>query len=252
MRHFLSPVLNLLVPPRCLACGAQTLGLSGGAASGVSGICTACHEALHWLSEPLCTRCGLPFDDLFVPDAPVCAACQDYPPPWQRARAPLVYQDKGRELVLAFKHGDRVEAAPWLAQQMRRVAGPLLEEAELLLPVPLHWRRRVSRRYNQAALLALALRRYAPAAQFAPDLLYRVKATAPQIKMSRWQRRRNLSDAFRVRRSEALQNKRVLLIDDVLTSGATARAITQLLLDKGAAAVDILTATRVLPYSPSQ
>lgn len=157
------------------------------------------------------------------------------------------YDDAGRGLVLGFKHGDRLHGAPAYAQWLARAGAELLEGADLVAAVPLHWTRLAWRRYNQSALLANAAARIA-GRRCIPDLLVRTRRTQQQGDMGRAARRRNVHRAFRVaRRYTALvPGQRIVLVDDVLTTGATAEACAQTLLDAGASAVDLLTLARVV------
>ena len=175
-----------------------------------------------------------------------CQTCLDTPPPFERARAALSYDKASRRLVLPFKHGDRIEYATILARQMARAGAMLLREADVLVPVPLHRRRLFTRRYNQAALLARSLGRLA-ARPVAVDLLRRDRATASLGHKSAAERRDEVGEAFSLRPIHASlpRGRRVLLIDDVMTSGATARACAAVLLAAGAASVDVLVAIRV-------
>ena len=168
------------------------------------------------------------------------------PPPWGEGRAALRYDDQARRLIMPFKYGDRTELARALASMMARAGGALLDRADLLVPVPLHRWRLLGRRYNQAALLARALAGMSgrPAVL---DGLLRVRRTVPLLALSRARRRAALSGAIVANpaRLPILRDARVLLIDDVLTSGATAEACTRALLAAGAGGVDVLAAARV-------
>ncbi len=165
---------------------------------------------------------------------------------FQRARAALRYDAQGRRLILPFKHADRTELAAVLAPHMARAGAVLLREADLLVPVPLHRGRLFQRRYNQAALLAKAVGRIA-GRPCLPDALVRQRATASLGEKSAAERAAEVAGAFAVRPSRAAQvaGKRVLLIDDVMTSGATANACAAVLLAAGATSVDVLVAARV-------
>jgi predicted amidophosphoribosyltransferase len=153
----------------------------------------------------------------------LCGACARDRPPYGRARAVLRYDDASKAVVLGFKHGDRTDGAPAYGRWLLRAGAELIAEAELIVPVPLHWLRLFARRYNQAALLALALARLSGVAA-APDLLVRRRATPSQGRLSAGARRR-IAGAFAVRRApRPAADRRVLLVDDVLTTGATAEA----------------------------
>lgn len=237
-------ILDLLLPPRCLSCGcivreARTL-------------CIACWSKLNLLGPPQCDSCGLPFEHE-QPPGTLCGACLAKPPPWQRARAALAYDEGSKPMILRFKHADYTQAAPTFALWMARAAGPLLQEADLIVPVPLHRWRLFQRRYNQAALLSQALARGAPG-RMVPDLLLRQRSTPSQGRLTSRQRQRNVSGAFVVppRWQPLLKGARVLLVDDVLTTGATAEACSRALHRSGAEAVDVLTLARVLRPRPGE
>lgn len=229
--------LNALLPPRCLACGA-IVGDDGG-------LCAACWSSIAFIAEPICDCCGAPLPYAAPADSvdgALCAECVARRPLYARARAALVYDDASKSLLLGFKHADRLHAAGAFSAWMLRAGGDLLGDADLLVPIPLHRRRLFLRRYNQAAVLALALGRLIgkPAAV---NALERRRATPPQGRLGREARRRNVAGAFAVTAAgrRAVAGRRVLLVDDVMTTGATAEACAQALLAAGAAAVDVLT-----------
>jgi ComF family protein len=176
--------------------------------------------------------------------AQACESCTRDPPPWRQGRAALRYDDQARRIILPLKHGDRVELASALASHMARIGATLLREAEYIIPVPLHRRRLMSRRYNQSALLARALARLG-GRPLLVDALVRTRSTAS---LTRPQRAQTVAGAFAIRqgRDEAIAGRRVLLIDDVLTTGATASACTNVLLAGGAARVDLLVGARAM------
>ena len=153
----------------------------------------------------------------------VCESCARHPPAWDRGAAAVIYGGAGRKVVLALKHGDRLDMVRPLAGWMASAGRALLAEADVIAPVPLHWRRLVRRRYNQSAELARRLGRLA-GRPVAADLLVRRRATTPQEGMSRAERVANQAAAFAVnpRRAAALEGRAVLLVDDVLTTGRDA------------------------------
>ena len=182
-----------------------------------------------------------------------CWQCRADPPPWHQGRAALRYDEQARRIILPLKYGDRVESARALAHHMARSGATLLREAELLVPVPLYWRRRLARRYNQAALLAWSLGRIAGCAVL-PDALRRVRQTDSLAGKTRLERQATVSDAFTTRpgRTAQVAGRRVVLVDDVLTTGSTAGACTRVLLAAGAARVDLLVGARVEYSAPDE
>jgi ComF family protein len=230
-------VVDLILPPRCLGCGATV--------ADVGTLCGACWSAVRFIGGGACDRCGVPFGHE-VPGRTVCAACAAAPPAFARARAVMVYDAATRPMLLRFKHADRTDAAPGFAAWMARAGADLVAEADLIAPVPLHRWRLAARRFNQAALLAGRLGRLA-GKPVAPDLLTRRRATPSQGRMGRLARARNVAGAFAVRPAWAstLAGRRVLLVDDVLTTGATVGECAKVLRRAGASAVDVLTLARV-------
>jgi ComF family protein len=159
----------------------------------------------------------------------------------------LIYDDVSRGLVLGFKHADRTHAAPAYARWMARAGAELLTTADVIAPVPLHWSRLMARRYNQAALLGNALARLAGAPSV-PDLLIRRRRTLSQGRLSRSERLRNVAGAFAVNRARLalVRGRRIVLVDDVLTTGATVSACAAVLRRAGAASVEVLALARVV------
>lgn len=237
-RRFGGRLLDALLPPRCLGCRA--------AVDRQGGICAACWSGLAFLGPPLCACCGRPFE-VATPEGTVCGDCLRDPPPFEAARAGLVYDDASRPLIAAFKYHDRTPMAPLLALWMARAGGELLVRADVIVPVPLHWTRLFTRRFNQSAMLAAELGRIS-GRPVLPDALVRRRRTRPQARLARAARLRNLRGAIAVhpRRAERLRGARVLLVDDVLTTGTTVDVCARVLRRGGAAAVDVLTVARVV------
>ena len=238
-RRLLNAALDLLLPPVCVTCAAQV------EASGLQ--CGDCFGELNLLGHPCCHCCGVPFE--LVHDAMeggYCQACLDTPPPFTRARAALRYDKAVRKLIVPFKHSGRADLAEPLMRLMAGAGADLLRDADVLVPVPLHRRRLFTRRYNQAALLASGLARRAGKPVIL-DAIRRIRATASLGGKSASERHEELAGAFAVRanRVDQLAGRRVLLVDDVMTSGATAAACAAVLLADGAAEVDVLAAARV-------
>lgn len=243
LRGAFGRVLDLLLPPRCLACGEVV-------ASG--DLCGPCWGGISFIGAPFCACCGRPFP--FAPLAqggspdsdeasPLCAACRENRPVFGRARAVMRYDEASRNLILAFKHGDRTHGARAFGRWMRRAGAEMLDDADLTLPVPLHWTRLFNRRYNQSALLAHAVRA-AGGPPVAADWLVRKRSTPPQGKLNGAARDANVKGAFALRPGRAADGLRLVLVDDVLTSGATVRECAGVLLRAGAARVDVLILAR--------
>jgi len=229
-------LLDVLIPPRCLKCG--------GIVDSPGALCPSCWEGISFIAAPVCSCCGTPFD-VYLGDDALCAPCLEKPPRFGRARSVFRYDDASRALVLRFKHADRTGSAKTFARWMARAGSQLLAETDLILPVPLHPWRLLKRRYNQAALLGLELAKLS-GKPCRTNILLRTRNTRPQGTMGRRARGRNLRGAFAVRHSELVEGKNLLLIDDVLTSGATLSECCKMLLGAGANQVDVLTLARVV------
>lgn len=230
-------LVDMLLPPACVRCG-EPLARAGA-------LCAGCWSELTLVAEPVCAVLGTPLPYETAPGAVSLEALAD-PPPFSRARAGVVYDAVARDLVTGLKYRDRSDLAPMMARIMARAGASLLEDAELIVPVPLSYWRLLARRFNQAALLAeiLARRSERP---FAPGLLRRRWHGRPQVGLTRAGRTRNVRGAFHVPRPlrDRLKGRRVLLVDDVYTTGATARSASRALIAAGASSVDVLTFARV-------
>ncbi|MGB5092106.1 MAG: ComF family protein [Parvibaculum sp.] len=234
-----SRLSRFFLPPLCLSChcGITTQ----------NALCATCWSQLHFIEKPLCPVSGLPF--AFDPGpGMLSAAVIASPPPYDAARAVLRYDDVSGRIIHRYKYGDRMEAAPAMAAWMARAGADLLGDATLVAPVPLHRARLFSRRFNQSAELARHLGHRVRVA-VVPDLLLRIKATQPQVGLSGQARRRNVAGAFKVnpRFSDKVVGKVVVLIDDVMTTGATIEACARVLKASGASEVRVLTFARVVP-----
>jgi ComF family protein len=230
-------IADLLFPPLCIACR-EPLGEG-------QGFCAACWSRIAFLDGPVCDCCGLPFG---VDPGPGvrCAACLAKPPAFDRARAIIAYDEASRGPILALKHADRLELVPGFAQWLARTGKGLIEESEIIVPVPLHRARLWRRRYNQAAELARALARRT-GKKLAVQALVRSRATQSQGEMvSARARRRNVLGAFEVPDPALIRGRNILLVDDVLTTGATADGCARALKRAGAAKVQIVALARVV------
>jgi ComF family protein len=230
--------LDTTLPPLCPSCR-EPLGDG-------SGLCATCWSKLSMIEPPYCARLGIPFAYDPGPGLLSMEAIAS-PPAYERARAAVRYDDVARTLVHAYKYGDRLDLAPLIGRWMARAGRELLADADALVPVPLHWRRLWARRFNQSAMLAgeIGMITHLPVLYGA---LRRVRATVQQVGLSKAERADNVQGAFRVGEDGKAEvaGRRLILIDDVLTSGATVDTCARVLLRAGAARVDVLVFARVV------
>ncbi len=236
VRAVLGTALDLALPPLCPACREPVEGRA---------LCPACWSKLSFITRPYCERLGIPF--VYDPGPGILSmeAIAD-PPAYRRARAAVRFDEIARALVHALKYGDRLDLAPMMGRWVSHAGRELLAEADALVPVPLHWRRLWARRFNQSAMLAAAISAES-SVPIAAGVLKRVKPTAQQVGLSRTERAANVQGAFRVppEARAAVAGRRLVLVDDVLTSGATVDGCARALLRAGAANVDVLIFARV-------
>jgi ComF family protein len=235
--------LDIALPTLCVSCREPVEG---------EGVCAECWSKLSFIERPYCPRLGIPFVYDPGPDMLSMEAIAS-PPAYQRARAAVRYDEVARTLVHALKYHDRTDVAPAMGRWMARAGRELLDGADMLIPVPLHWRRAWQRRFNQSGALGRAIERQASVA-LRGDVLQRVRPTEQQVGLSRAQRASNVQGAFEVSADAKSQiaGRRLVLIDDVLTSGATLDACARALLRAKAAQVDVLVFARVVdgPKAP--
>ena len=231
-------LVDFILPPRCLGCGGEI--------ARQGDVCAACWRGLTFIDGAMCRCCGLPFELAEVAGM-LCGPCLAEPPVFDRSRAALVYDEGSKALVLPFKHADRLDGAPAFARWMARAGHELLAQADIIAAVPLHRWRLLARRYNQAAVLALGLGQIS-GKPVIPDALIRIKRTPSQGGLNARARRENVRKAFCIHpaHAEAIKDRRVLLIDDVYTTGATLESASACLLEAGAKSVDALALARVV------
>ena len=230
--------LHVIYPPQCLTCDALV--------TTDFGLCGHCWRETPFITGLVCNQCGVPLpgDDLGQPES--CDDCLTIARPWSQGRAALLYKDNARRLVLAFKHGDRLDLARPAAGWMMRAAQPMLVPGMLVAPIPLHWLRLIKRRYNQSALLSAAVAKMA-GLDHCPDLLIRTRHTGSQEGRDRDSRFANMTDALapHPRRENRIAGRHILLVDDVMTSGATFAAAAETCIAAGAIGVSVLALARV-------
>ena len=233
-----SRLADLLIPPVCLSCHEPL--------AGHNNLCATCWRQVSFITHPRCDRLGIPLP--FDPgnETILSAAALAYPPLYDRARAVAHYSDVMRKLIHSFKYTDQHTPRHLFTRWLQQAGRELLHEDSLIIPVPLHRRRLLARRFNQSAILAQDL---ANAAQlrYEPAALIRKRKTASQVGLTRDQRRRNLQGAFAVTKHGAarIKDRAILLVDDVITTGTTITACARNLKRAGAATVDVIVLAMV-------
>lgn len=231
-------LLHVVYPPQCLTCDERV--------TSDFGLCGVCWRDTPFVTGLVCDACGTPLPGDDSGDRVHCDDCLATPRPWSRGRAALIYDGNARHMVLALKHGDRLDLARPAAAWLLAAAAPIIQPGMLVTPVPLHWFRLVRRKYNQAAVLSRAVAD-AVGLEHCPDLLIRPRRTGTQDDRTREDRIRNMTGAIRPhpRRAGRILGRHVLIVDDVMTSGATLMAATEACLGAGASAVSVLALARV-------
>ena len=230
--------LHLIYPPQCLSCDARV--------TTDFGLCGECWRATPFITGLVCHQCGTPLPGQDTGHLETCDDCLTIARPWSQGRAALLYKDNARHLVLALKHGDRLDLARPAATWLLKSVQPMLLPNMLVAPIPLHWLRLIKRRYNQSALLSGALAKLAHL-DHCPDLLIRRRHTPSQEGRSRDARFANLANSLAIhpRRTNLAAGRHILLIDDVMTSGATFAAAAEACVAAGASGVSVLALARV-------
>ena len=236
MNKIIKLCLDFLLPPVCPICKQRI--------SEPFGLCPKCFSELEFIGAQKCSVCGRPLDAV-VPGLAVCASCLKKPPLFHQAEAVFKYNDASRKLILAFKHGDHLELTKLLTKLMDIEHSSIIEQNDILIPVPLHWTRLLKRKYNQSALIAqrLAIKHHKI---YDPISLKRIETTVSQGHLSPKKRKENIKGVFKVKNHNKICGKNILLIDDVYTIGATVNECSKILLKAGAKRVDVLTFAKVV------
>ena len=234
----LQAALHMIYPPQCIACDALV--------TTDFGLCGPCWRDTPFVSGLVCDLCGTPLPGEDGSSPVHCDDCLMIARPWSQGRAAMLYGGKGRDLVLGLKHADRLDLARPLGAWLARAATPILRPGMLIAPVPLHWQRLFKRRYNQSAILAAEVARLA-AMDHCPDLLQRKRPTGTQDGRNRDGRFANVQDAIALhpRRAKLAEGRHILLVDDVMTSGATLATCAEACLAGGASEISVLVLSRV-------
>ena len=236
LKRTLSGVLNILCPPFCSICKEPV--------ETAHCLCPTCYRQLKFITKPCCQICGRPFEYAGL-DLCLCANCMKQKPKFDMARSLLEYDDFSKKLILAFKHGDHTELASLFVKFLCQADSEIFKDIDIVIPVPLHWTRRLKRKYNQAGLLGRLLARQMNF-YFNPTVLKRVRRTESQGHKKHNQRIKNVKNAFMVRHPQNIIGKNILLIDDVMTTGSTLNECAKVLHKAGAKTVNALTIYRVL------
>lgn len=239
--HVFNRIIDFILPPRCI--------VTGDVVERQGQISATAWGALNFISPPQCRRCGFPFEfsEERAEGEAVCGACLKVAPIYHQARSALVYDDASRNIILGFKHGDQTQSTPCFVPWLNQAGKDLLDKADILMPVPLHRWRLLRRRFNQSALIVkhLSMNSKIP---FILNGLERVRATPTQGHLRVKERQKNVKNAFVVPEEviPQIQGKRIILVDDVFTTGATVNECAKALLGNGAGIVDVLTLARVV------
>ena len=242
MNNLWQNIINLILPPRCILCGAIL--------SEHNGLCAECFNKIQFVSEPMCTRCGRPFmteTEHFSSIKQLCGSClKEKRPLFITRRFSFVYDDNSKNLILSFKFLDKTSYAEVLARLLYRAGADIWEQKpDLLMPVPIHRWRLLKRRYNQSALLVKYL---AKQTSIETDYmtLKRIRHTIPQVQLSASARRHNLKHAFAINDTNAVKGRKIVLVDDVETTGSTLRECANVLKKAGAKEIYALTLARTM------
>lgn len=231
VKPYVTAGLNLLFPPRCVGCAAEV--------SAPHSLCSQCFSQLHFITDPMCQRCGTAFP-YEVEAGALCVGCMEDPPLYDSLRAVWEYTAQTRPLVTHFKYADQTHRLPGYARQLQKIS-PHLDECDAVIPVPMHPRRIRQRKFNQSSLLAHGMVSGTSAPVWDRSLL-RTRNTPPQAGLDRKARLSNVEGAFEVNHAYAmrLRGATVMLVDDVVTTGATIEACCHVLLQAGVRAIHVV------------
>jgi ComF family protein len=238
MANLARTALDILLPPRCIACG--ELVFENGS------LCGTCWTEIDFITSPLCITCGYPLEADAKKDS-LCGHCIQKTPEYDQARSVFCYNEKSRAIIISYKYSDKTHSTERFVEWLMRVGKEMIEETDIIMPVPLHWRRLFERRYNQAALIANILSERS-GVEGEMMALRRRKYTKPQASLTRRQRLKNLKGVFVVNDKyvDKIKGNNVLLIDDVATTGATIAECSKVLKKAGAEKVFVLTLARTV------
>ncbi len=237
MIKWLQIIFNFILPPRCLICGKEV--------ADEGRLCAECFSHVNFIVPPYCQKCGKPFDYSIPDQALLCPDCLSHKFPFRMCRSAVVYDENSKKLILDFKFFDHLENKSLLANWLFLAGKDIFNaDVDLIIPVPLHFSRLLKRKYNQSAVLCDALSKltHIPANYKA---LRKIKHTLPQVSCNGKQRLKNVRNAFDVIHPEMIKNKRIVLVDDVFTTGSTLKECARALKKSGAKSVDALTIARV-------
>ncbi len=234
-----SEILNFILPPRCISCGRVV--------STQNGLCAECFSKIDFISSPYCQHCGRPLGIGTAEKGMLCPQClKRQKQVFRMTRSAFKYNDNSKHLILAFKFYDKTENASVLAKMMFRAGHDIFAAGvDVIIPVPLHYTRLLKRKYNQSALLANELKKLSKIPVCTGELI-KYRYTRPQVEFSGKERVKNVKAAFKVRHPERIKGKRIVLVDDVMTTGSTLKECALVLKQAGAETVDTLTVARVL------
>ncbi len=238
MIHWLKPVIDIILPPRCLLCGK--------AIHSDSSLCADCFSKINFINKPYCKHCGMPLD-ADIPDGLCCTNCLTAKQNLRLCRSAIKYDEISKRLILNFKFSDHLENKKLLCNWLFMAGEDIFKHGiDVIVPVPLHYARLFKRKYNQSAILAAGLSELCNIpADYAS--LKKIRHTTPQIQCSGKQRTQNVKNAFQVVAPQNIKGKRIVLIDDVYTTGSTLNECAKALKKAGAKSVDALTVARVCP-----